>query len=192
MLRNITKTSNAIAKLNPTKIKFPEKLKGTILERWADYWKNLFIDYRQMLQDLRSDVQEQPTKAFIWATGLTTLYGLVRNNPSEADFKDNLKRITNEVILVSEDCVNPKSIEHLRFLDRCYNEGVVHYRNFGIASVIYISEINYGCDIYKSQCKYLKPTFFSFPSRVVDVGMLGRWWNIYIKTTNYDVNIYDT
>lgn len=189
MLRIITKSSGVASKLHLDKIKFPEKFKGTIIEKWADYWKNLFIDYRQMLQDLRSDIQEQPRKAFIWTSGLTAIYALARNNPSELDFKDNLKRVTNEIILVSEECVNTKSVEHLRLLDRCYNEGVLHYRNLGIASVIYVSEINETCDLYKSQCSYLQPTIFSFPSRIVDIGFIGRWWNIYIKTTNYDVNL---
>ncbi|XP_068622730.1 mitochondrial import inner membrane translocase subunit Tim29 [Battus philenor] len=184
MLRNIAKTSNVFAKP-----KFPEKFKGTILEKWADYWKNLFIDYRQMFQDLRSDVQEQPRKAFIWATGLTTIYALVRNNPKEIDFQDYLKQMSNEVILVSEECLNRKSIEHIRYLNRCSNEGVIHYKNFGIASVIYVTDINDSCDLYKSQCSYLKPTLLSFPSRVIDIGMFGKWWNIYIKTTNYDVNL---
>ncbi|CAK1580921.1 unnamed protein product [Parnassius mnemosyne] len=189
MLRSFWKSPNILSNLKQKEVRFPEKLKGTLLEKWADYWKNLFIDYRQMLQDLRSDIQEEPKKAFVWATGLATIYALTRNNPNELDFRDNLKHINNEVILVSEECVNPKSIEHLRFIERCYNEGVIHYKNLGIASVIYVSEINDACNLYRSQCSYLQPSFFSFLSRIIDIGFLGKWWNIYIKTTNYDVNL---
>lgn len=187
MLRNFRKVPNAITTAGSA-IKFPEKLKGTILEKWADYWKNLFIDYRQMMQDLRSDIQDNPVKAMKWTAGIASMYALARNNPSEMDFKDNLKRIDNEVVLVSEDCLNSKSMEHLRFLDSCYNEGVIHFRSLGIASVMYVTDLNDSCDLYKAHCTYMKPTYSNLLSRIVDVGFMGRWWNLYITTNNYDVN----
>lgn len=186
MIRNIKSVTN-IVQLG-TKIKFPNRFKGTIIEKWADYWKNLFIDYRQAIQELRTDIQDNPNKAFKWTAGLITVYALAANNPSELDFKDNLKTLANEVVLVSEDCRNPKSIEHLRFLDMGYNQGVLHYRNLGIASVMYTTELNDSCDLYKINCEYMKPSYLSFPTKIVDVGFMGKWWNIHIKTTNYDVN----
>ncbi|KAG7300172.1 hypothetical protein JYU34_015721 [Plutella xylostella] len=188
MLRSLKNGSVVVTKLQ-NRVKFPERFKGTIVEKWADYWKNLFIDYRQMLQDLRTDIQDDPKKAFLWTTGLTTAFLLARNNPTERDFKDSLKMIANEVILVSDDCRNPASIEHVRYLDTCYNEGLIHYRSLGIASVMYVSDYNNSCSIYKSQCSHLQPTYFGYLSRIVDVGFMGRWWNIFKKTANYDVNV---
>ncbi|XP_053612121.1 mitochondrial import inner membrane translocase subunit Tim29 [Plodia interpunctella] len=187
MLRNIKSASSNIANIG-TRIKLPEKFKGTIIEKWANYWKNLFVDYRQALQDLRTDIQDEPKKALIWSTTLVSMYALAKNNPTELDFQDNLKRLTNEVALVSDDCRNKAATEHLRILDMSYNQGVIHYGNLGIASVMYTSELNESCDLYKIQCPYLKPSHLSFPSRIIDVGFMGRWWNIYVKTTNYDVN----
>ncbi|XP_059061535.1 mitochondrial import inner membrane translocase subunit Tim29 [Achroia grisella] len=186
MLLKLKKVPNVIA-LQASKIKFPEKFKGTIIEKWADYWKNLFIDYRQMIQDLRTDIQDDPRKAFIWTTSLFGIYALAKNNPSEIDFKDKLRIIGNEMALVSEDCQNPTSINHLKFLNTCYNEGVIHYKSFGIASIMYTSELNSSCDLYKAHCSYLKPSYFSLPSRIVDVGLMGNWWNIYMKMASYDV-----
>lgn len=173
---------------NLKNVKFPERFKGTLIEKWADYWKNLVIDYRQMLQDLRTDIQDDPIKAIKWTTGLITVFTLARNNPNELDFKDSLKRTANEVVLVSEECQNPKAVEHLRHLDMCYNEDVIHYFSLGIASIMYTSSLNDACDLYKSQCSYLKPSILSYPSKIVDVGIMGRWWNIYRKTNNYDIN----
>ncbi|KAJ0175061.1 hypothetical protein K1T71_009202 [Dendrolimus kikuchii] len=170
------------------KIRFPEKLKGTKLEKWADYWKNLVIDYRQMLQELRSDIQDEPMKALKWSLVIATMYALAKNNPNEMEFKDTIKRMGNEIALVNEDCLNPKSIDHLRFIDMCYNQGVIHYRSFGLVSFMYTSDLSESCDLYKAHCKYMQPTYFSLPSKIIDVGLMGRWWNIYIKTTNYDVN----
>ncbi|XP_030023769.1 mitochondrial import inner membrane translocase subunit Tim29 [Manduca sexta] len=188
MLRIFRKAPSAFENIQ-AKIKFPEKFKGTILEKWADYWKNLFIDYRQMLQDLRSDVQDEPIKALKWTAGIITATALAKNNPTETDFKDSLKRISNEVALVNEDCLNPKSVGHIRYLAMCYNEEVLHYKNFGLVSVMYVKDLNDSCDLYKAHCSYMQPTYLSLPSKIVDVGFMGKWWNLYIKTTNYDVNV---
>ncbi|XP_026750044.2 mitochondrial import inner membrane translocase subunit Tim29 [Galleria mellonella] len=187
MTQNLKKVPN-IAPALVSRIKFPEKFKGTIVEKWADYWKNLFIDYRQMLQDLRTDIQDNPRKAFVWTICLSGIYALAKNNPSEIDFKENLKRIGNEMILVSEGCQNPTSKEHLQFLETSYNQGVIHYVSLGIASVMYTSDLNDSCDLYKAHCSYLRPSYISLPSRLVDIGFMGKWWNIYMKTANYDVN----
>ncbi|KAI5651387.1 translocase of the inner mitochondrial membrane 29 domain-containing protein [Phthorimaea operculella] len=187
MLRNLTKAPNLVSNLGG-KVKFPQRFKGTIIEKWADYWKNMYIDYRQMLQDLRTDIQDDPRKAMLWATGLGTAYLLAKNNPNELDFRDSLKRAENEIFFCSDSCRNPKSLEHVRNIESYYNQGTIHYKSFGIASVMYTTDITERCDLYKKQCSYLQPSYFSFPSRVVDVGIMGRWWNIFIKTTNYDVS----
>lgn len=187
MLRTF-KTSSLIVSNVKNGIKFPKKLKGTIVEKWADYWKNLFTDYKQMIKDLRSDAQDNPQKALKWTAGLTTIYLLARNNPNEIDFKDDLRRCTNEIIMISDTCRNPKSAEHLRYLQICYNESVIHYTNLGIASIMYVSDFSDSCSSYRTQCTYLKPSYFDFPSRIVDFGIMGKWWNIYSKIADYDVN----
>ncbi|CAB3244602.1 unnamed protein product [Arctia plantaginis] len=170
-----------------SKIKFPQRFKGTIVEKWADYWKNLFIDYRQMLQDLRSDIQDNPTKAMKYTVGIMTVCCLMKKNPNEIDFKDELKQINNEIVMVSSACLNENAAQHLQFLNTCYNQGALHYRSLGIASIMYTSDLNSSCDLYKAHCSYVQPTYLSFLSRIVDVGIGGRWWNLFIKTTNYDV-----
>lgn len=177
---------NAVSKVG--RIKFPEKYKGTILEKWADYWKNLFIDYRQMLQDLRTDIQDDPRKTMKWLTILGASFALAKNNPNEIDFKDELKKTENKAAMVGDECLNKESVEHLRFLEMSYNAGLIHYRSLGIFSLMYTSELNQSCDLYKAHCSYMKPSYLSFPTRIVDVGIVGRWWNLYRKTTNYDVN----
>ncbi|CAG4935225.1 mitochondrial import inner membrane translocase subunit Tim29 [Colias croceus] len=188
MLSVIRKSPTLIANLQ-NKLIFPDKFKGTVLEKWANYWKNLVIDYKQMLQDLRTDIQDEPRKALKWCSGIAAAYALAKNNPSEIDFKDKVTNTTNEVILISEECRNAESIDHLRFIQQCYNEGVLHYISLGVISFMYTTELNKECDLYKAHCSYLKPTYSNILSRIVDVGVMGRWWNLHIKTTNFDVNV---
>lgn len=186
-MQSLKKGSNVLKRFGEP-VKFPEKFKGTIVEKWADYWKNLFIDYRQMLQDLRSDIQEEPLKALKWTTGFAITYALAKNNPNEMDFKNELKKVENEVALVPEDCLSKKSLEYLRYVETCYNEGAIHYQSLGIFSLMYVSELSDSCDLYKAHCSYMKPTFISYPSLIVDVGIMGKWWNLHKKTSNFDVN----
>ncbi|CAH1637256.1 unnamed protein product [Spodoptera littoralis] len=187
MMKSLSRAPNVVSNLK-NKVKFPDRFQGTILKKWADYWKNLFADYRQMLQDLRTDIQEDPVKAMKWTAGLGALYLLSTNNPDELDFKDSLKRINNETVMLSPDCLNPKTVEHLSYLDTCYNQGTIHYKSFGILSLMYTTDLNETCDLYKAKCSYLQPTYVSLPSKIIDVGIMGQWWNLYIKTHNYDVN----
>lgn len=169
-------------------IRFPEKLKGTIVEKWATYWKNLFIDYHQMVQDLRNDIQEEPFKALKWTAGIAVCYALAKNNPNELDYRNEVKKLENDVALVTEECLNQNSIEHLRLIETSYNQGIIHYRSLGLLSIMYLSDISRSCDLYKSQCSYMKPSLMSYPSRIVDIGIMGKWWNLYKKTTDYDIN----
>lgn len=178
------KSASAASKMSG-RVSIPQ----TLMKKWTDYWKNLFIDYRQAFQDMRMDIQEEPNKALKWMFGLTSMYLLSKNNPNELEFKNTLRTIQNEAILVGEHCLNPRAAEHLQFLERCYNGGTIHYISFGIVSVMYLSEFSDNCSIYKAKCSYLQPSYLEFPSRIVDVGMMGRWWNIFMKTSDYDVNV---
>ncbi|KAJ8714641.1 hypothetical protein PYW07_002866 [Mythimna separata] len=187
MLKSLTKAPNIVSNLK-SKIKLPDKLQGTIVNKWAKYWKNLIGDYRQMLVDLRTDIQDEPLKAMKWTAAIGSLTFLSLKNPSELDFKDFLKRINNEAVMVSPDCLNPKTANHLWYLDTCYNQGTIKYYSLGIFSIMYTTDLNESCDLYKAKCSYLQPTIFSLPSRIVDVGIMGQWWNLYIKTHDYDVN----
>lgn len=114
MFKNLRKTPQILT--FAAKVKFPEKFKGTLIEKWANYWKNLFIDYRQMLQDLRTDIQDDPKKAMKYTIGILTMFTLLKKNPNEIDFRDELKCIGNEMATVSSECLNDKAVDHLRFL----------------------------------------------------------------------------
>uniref|UniRef100_A0A2H1WSQ3 SFRICE_023364 n=1 Tax=Spodoptera frugiperda TaxID=7108 RepID=A0A2H1WSQ3_SPOFR len=127
MMKSLSKAPNIVSSLK-NKVKFPNRFQGTMFKKWAEYWKNLFADYRQMLQDLRTDIQDDPMKAMKWTAGLGTLCLLSMKNPDELDFKDYLKRINNETVMLSPDCLNPKTVEHLSYLDTCYNQGTIHYK----------------------------------------------------------------
>ena len=46
------------------------------------------------------------------------------------------------------------------------------------------------CGLYKSQCEYLKPSYFAWldSDRLVDIGFLDKWWLAHKAMTDYDIN----
>lgn len=66
-----------------------EKVKGTILENWFKFWKNVFIDYREMIKDVRADIKQKPVKTALLLTGFGSLTLCSKLNPNEASFRAN-------------------------------------------------------------------------------------------------------
>lgn len=66
-----------------------EKVKGTIFENWFKFWKNVFIDYREMIKDVRTDVREKPAKTALLLTGFGFSALCAKTNPNEVSFRAN-------------------------------------------------------------------------------------------------------
>ncbi|XP_077298876.1 mitochondrial import inner membrane translocase subunit Tim29 [Arctopsyche grandis] len=166
----------------------PEKSKVTFLEKWTTYWKSLHADYKSMVVDLRTEIQDSPRKAIFVGSMLVAGYQLAKTNPDESDFKESMRNYTSHMILIGDACRNPKTVEHFKLIERCYNQNTLRRLNLGLISFLWIDDYDSDCAIYKATCEYTKPSYLSIPGRIVDVGVMGRWWNIYRKFQDFDVN----
>lgn len=171
------------------KFVLPEKYKGTFVEKWATYWKSLYADYRGMVTDLVVEIQEKPRKALYITSGIVVAWQLAKHNPDESDFKEDLLRYSNELMQVSEACQNPRTVQHFKYLNSCYNHNVLRVANLGLASLLWVDDYDDACDAFKTNCEYTQPSYFSVLQRTVDIGFMGKWWNIYRKYQNFDVNL---
>lgn len=66
-----------------------EKVKGTIFENWFKFWKNVLIDYRQMLKDVHEDIKQKPAKTALYLIGFGCCVICAKSNPNEANFRTN-------------------------------------------------------------------------------------------------------
>ncbi|KAL6439763.1 hypothetical protein ACFW04_004063 [Cataglyphis niger] len=164
----------------------PERVKGTFLERLAKYWHSLYIDYKDVAIDVIKDCRERPVRATIYTT--RGCFYSSRLNPDETLFREQLIESSMKLILVGESIRNPVSVRHIKWLEQCYNEGLIRRLNLGILSLIWIDNYDKDCSFYKAVCPYLKPRFVTFHERIVDVGFLGKWWILERKMNNYDIN----
>ncbi|KAL6257951.1 hypothetical protein P5V15_011549 [Pogonomyrmex californicus] len=166
----------------------PERIRGTFLERWAKYWHGLYIDYKDVAFDVAKDCRERPVRAAMYITVLGACFYSNRHNPDETMFREQLIQSSTKLIQVGEPIRNPISVQHVKWLEQCYNEGLIRRLNLGVLSLIWLDNYDKDCSSYKAVCPYLKPRYVTFYERIVDVGFLEKWWLLEKKMKDYDVN----
>ncbi|XP_055717005.1 mitochondrial import inner membrane translocase subunit Tim29 [Phlebotomus papatasi] len=169
-------------------IAFPERLKGTIVEKWANYWKQLLLDYQEVIVGVGKDAREKPLKATIIASLCGGLYYCSQNNPDEENFLEKLRQYQNAMSLVHESLHNPASKEHLLMVERSHNSGQLRRLSLGVISFMWLDDFSKETATYRATCSYLKPEWSTFHRRIIDTGFLGQWWNFRRKMTDYDIN----
>lgn len=166
----------------------PEKIKGTFLERWGRYWKNLYIDYRDVAIDVVKDCKAHPILASTYGSFVALLVYLNKHNPDETSFREHLLQNSIRVMQVGEPLRNPISEQHIKWLQNCYDEGIIRRMDLGIISLIWLDNYDTACSLYKAVCPHLKPRYVTFYERIVDVGFIDKWWILENKMKDYDVN----
>ena len=127
-------------------------------------------------------------KLFHSLSGTGAFYYCAIHNPNEVSFRDQLINSALKILQVGEPIRNLDSVYYVKWLEQCYNEGIIRRINMGIISIIWLDNYDKCCSIYKSVCPYMKPEYFTFHRRIVDIGFLDTWWNLKNIMLNYDVN----
>ncbi|XP_059610229.1 mitochondrial import inner membrane translocase subunit Tim29 [Phlebotomus argentipes] len=169
-------------------ITFPQRLKGTIVEKWANYWRQLLLDYQEVIVNVGKNARDKPLKASIIAATTAGLYYCGKTNPDEESFLQDLRRYQNEMSLVHESLHNPTSKEHLLMVEQNQNSGQLRCLSLGVMSLMWLHDFSPDTATYRATCEYLQPEWSTFHRRIIDVGFLGQWWNFRRKMTNYDIN----
>ncbi|OXU24874.1 hypothetical protein TSAR_011918 [Trichomalopsis sarcophagae] len=154
----------------------------------VNYWKNLYTDYKEVALDIVKECRERPIKASIYATIAGGSYYCAKHNPDEVSFREQLISSSLKIGLVGEPIRNPVSVFYTKWLEQCYNEGIIRRLNLGVISFVWLDNYDKGCALYKTVCPYLKPRYVTFYQRIVDVGFLDNWWILDNSMTDYDVN----
>ncbi len=179
---------NAIETSISNKFVFPEKYKGTIYEKWTRYWQHLGIDYKDVFVNVAKQMKEKPILASIYCTTGGAFYYCVKTNPSEEDFILQLRNYNAEAVLVHDSCLNTNCTDYIKFIEQCYNQGIVRHLSLGFISFLWLDNYDHDASLYKAVCTYTDPQYLTFHERVIDVGFLNKWWNLSKKMTDYDVN----
>lgn len=183
-----TLVSSSSLNQKPSRFSFPERFRGTFVERWKQYWESLAKDYYESTMSVGTYMKENPVKSSLATAFTCCAYYCVSTNPNEHSYRSELLESSNSMLYISPAVRNPSAVQHLEYLEKCYNTGVVKRLNLILFSVMWIDEFSDNIQAYKANCKYLKPTILSVHKRAVDVGFLNIWWNLKKVMIDYDVN----
>lgn len=193
------------------RLQLPEKFKGTIVERWANYWKGLARDYKGLWRVLHllhilnvkflhnfsfldvaidsvKKIRAKPVKSSVYASIGALIYGSCKTNPNEQMFVEQFRKAEHQLGLVSPEMQNPSSVNYLKMIERCRNNDTLRITSVGVCSIMWIDDCASSLSTYDAKCEYLKPEWRTFHERIVDVGMWNNWWNLKKLMKNYDVN----
>lgn len=188
-LRNFSDVSTLAAqRFTLIQTKFNRKIKGTFVEKWVKYWQQLAKDYTDVALSVKKEAREKPIKAACYVSGLGFLYYSNNHNPNLQSFRAKYIQCANDLTLINESLVNPQSLNHIKYIEECYNAKLIRHLNLGIASVIWVDKFSDECDLYEAQCNYLKVPYSEFFKRIVDIGFCNIWWVTSRKMLDYDVN----
>lgn len=152
------------------------------------YFQNIFTDYQAVAMETMSDIREHPIKATIYISGLVVTGFLLRTNPSEESFYENVTENQNTIVTVGDAIRNPYSNAHIENLRTCINEGVLRRTSFGICSFMWVDNFDSNVDLFVAHCKPLKVGWLEWKERIIDFGISNRWWWMYKAMKDYDIN----
>lgn len=184
----LIKSKLTIVETAVNKIQLPERFKGTIVEKWMGYWKNLYIDYRDVFVGAGQQMKEKPIRSAFYGITAASAYYCAQRNPSDIDFYEQLRRYNADLILVHESCQNPVSAQYLKFLEQSNNRGLLRTLNLGVLSLIWLDNYDEALGLFKVTCPYLQPEYLTWHKRIVDVGILNTWWKLRENMIDFDIN----
>lgn len=170
-------------------VQLPKRLRGGMIENSLSYLKNVFNDYKMVYLDTIQDIRDRPVRAGVIGYILLSSAYLMKHNPNENDYVDQLIDSSNKLSRVPETTRKNVSYEYLRQIYDYNNQKVLRYQSFGLFTVVY--RVNYGpeLDLYQAQCNYLKPSWRTlFTERIIDVGILNRFHWMEHMLQDYDIN----
>ncbi|XP_045465593.1 mitochondrial import inner membrane translocase subunit Tim29 [Harmonia axyridis] len=172
--------------INPVSIQ--QKIKGTIWEKWMFYWKSVIKDYKDVAIGLKEEAKQKPIKAAAITTGIAFASICAKTNPDLKSFRSKQIQSVIDLSLVPSTVANPTSLEHLKYLEKCFNADLIRHRSFGLFSLIWVDTSSDKCKNYESTCDYTNWRYINFHKQITDVGFLGIWWVISRKMLDYDIN----
>lgn len=165
-----------------------ERIRGTIWEKWFNYWKSVAHDYNEVAIGLLKGSREKPMRALAYLTSGYGIYQCALHNPDEQVFLERYNKARNDLILVSTELRNPITIDYLQRLQLDLNQQRQRFLSLGLFTIMWEDMYDRDDCTYPAQCEYTKVTFWNFHKRILDIGFWNRFWRLEWNLRNYDVN----
>ncbi len=160
----------------------------TLKEKWNIFWKNLYVDYKDVAVETWNGSKAKPMKASFYLSLTGGIFYLWCTNPTEHSYMGELTRTDTEVSFVSPAIRNPYAENYDHVLMKQKIKGELRYSNFEIFSVVWRHDSDKKVGLFQATCKYLKPLWSEVRERFVDIGFAGKWWMLERNMIDFDVN----
>ena len=183
--------SNRVAALRESvsqKFSLPERFKGTVVEKWANYWRGLVSDYTEVAVGVVREARNKPKKALVLGTITYGLCSAYSRNPDVETLMSCLRYWNNEMSLVPGQLRNPESVEYLTELEQAVNQHRIRTISLGVLTLLWLDKFDEDDCTYGAVCDYTRVRYWNLPQQIVDVGFWNQFWRLRWKMNNYDVN----
>ncbi|XP_066150834.1 mitochondrial import inner membrane translocase subunit Tim29 [Euwallacea fornicatus] len=181
-------TENSLKHLKSTTDRFNKKIKGTVVEKWINYWKIITKDYKDVAKSVKEDIVQAPFQSSLYFTGATFIALSFKLNPDLKSFRAKYIESANNISLVPLNMANPQSVKHLKYIKSSFNRKLIRHMNLGVMSIVWVDKYSEECDLYENNCPYLQIPYWKFSGQILDVGFLNVWWIISRKMLDFDIN----
>lgn len=147
------------------------------------------MKFSDVAKDSIKFAKENPVKSSIY--GSIGLFSLTcyKTNPTYHHFTDQIRAAQNTIGLVYQESQNLNTIRFLKYLEQCRNEQTIRFTSLALFSVVWVHDYSSELSTSEAKCEYIQPQFSTLFDRIVDVGFMGKFWNIERQMKNYDVNL---
>ncbi|XP_068606369.1 mitochondrial import inner membrane translocase subunit Tim29 [Brachionichthys hirsutus] len=162
-----------------------ERLRDSKAAVWC---RSLLSDYKEACREVLVGAWEQPVKASVYVTVFGGVWACFHTNPDQESFEAALLGCSNRLGLLSPWIRNATSDGHVQSRVKLRNDGRLRYISLGFLSLVYRTDSDSAVMLYEARCSNLPAPWRELPQRMLDVGFIGRWWNLHSKMKDYDVN----
>ncbi len=148
----------------------------------------LVKDYKAVFFSAFTYAKEKPIRVIFQLSALGLGSYAWTNNPSFTSYIDALLESSGQLTQVSSLIRNKNSDSYVRGLIECYYQNRLRSINFGVFTLVLKEKYSNDCDIFDRNCYYTKPRWLSMKDRFVDIGFLGRWYQLEKAMIDFDVN----
>ncbi|XP_063230958.1 mitochondrial import inner membrane translocase subunit Tim29-like, partial [Bacillus rossius redtenbacheri] len=156
--------------------------------RAALFWRNLYLDYKEVAVETLTKSREKPKNAVLTLAGVAGALYCCSANPDERSYRDAVQASSQELALVGAPIRNPATCRHLHRANTCLDKGEVRRLGLGLLCLVWADTRDAGLGVYAAQCPHLRPHPRDWPRLLLDVGFLDRWWLLRRAMHDCDVN----
>lgn len=167
-------------------------LKSKIFTRLLDssagrFLQAVMMDFKDTGKDCVKFTKEHPNRSSVYGLALSFIGYMTYTNPSKTSFDDSLVSAANDIMLVSQQCRNRKSVNDISRMKELLHENALRRVSLGPFSLMIRKNVPDDCCLMKYRCYWLTSIWVS-KLDIVDVGFLNRWWYLEESIKDYDIN----